>query len=96
MNGVRWCVHCDVPIVGRRCDICGARGRRCAEDLKPIFNSERALLERLLGVRLPSFAFIHRNRVISKGRTYLTFRLDEAIVFLKEQRERLELKVGSL
>jgi len=78
MDYVKWCANCNVPIVGSECEICGAQGRKCARDLKPIFGHERALLERLLGVRLPSFAFIHRNRIVYRGRTYLTFKLDTA------------------
>ena len=76
MKNVRWCTSCNVPIIGELCNICGNSGRRCAKDLKPIFNSERALFEELLGIRLPSFTFRYRNRIISEGRTFLTFKLD--------------------
>jgi phosphoadenosine phosphosulfate reductase len=76
MMEVKWCANCNVPIIGEQCDICGSSGRRCAKDLKPIFGGERRLFEKLLGIRLPLFAFRYRNKVISNGRTFLTFKLD--------------------
>jgi len=76
MRRVRWCFKCDVPLLGEKCNICGNRGRDCAKDLKPIFDKERKLLEKFLGIRIPSFAFRYRNRIIVGGRTFLTFRID--------------------
>jgi phosphoadenosine phosphosulfate reductase len=76
MNSVKWCVNCNVPLIGEECGICGARGQECARDLKPIFYSERILFEKLLGIKFPLFAFRYRNRIISNGKTFLTFKLD--------------------
>jgi phosphoadenosine phosphosulfate reductase len=76
MRNIRWCANCNVPILGKECDICGATGQDCAKDLKPIFSNERLLLEKLLGVKLPPFIFRHRNRIISEGKTILTFKID--------------------
>jgi phosphoadenosine phosphosulfate reductase len=75
-KNIKWCTNCNIPIIGEICNICGSSGRECARDLKPIFSSERTLFEELLGVRLPPFAFRYRNRVISEGETFLTFKLD--------------------
>ena len=75
-GSVKWCFQCNVPILGEYCSLCGGKGRDCATDLKPVFNKERELLERLLGVDIPPYSFRHRNRIIVNGRTYLNFRID--------------------
>jgi len=75
-RGVKWCPECNVPLLGESCDICGSRGRKCANDLKPIFDEERRLFSKLLGIDIPPFAFRYRNRIIVGGKTFLTFQID--------------------
>lgn len=76
LNKIKWCNSCNVPIAGEACDICGSDGQYCAKDLKPIFTKERKLYEKLLGIRLPPFAFRYRNRIIVEGKTFITFKID--------------------
>jgi len=73
---VKWCQNCDVPILGENCELCGSKGRDCAKDLKPMFDKELELFEKLLRVKIPRSSFRYRNRIIVGGKTYLTFRID--------------------
>ncbi len=90
-RAVYWCRNCDVPLISRRCDICGSTGRYCGVDLKPVFPEERLLFERFLrcsGVlpaegRLPKELYIHRGRVVWRGKRLFEFKVVAGEMVLK-------------
>ena len=73
---IKWCPQCNVPIIGEICEICNDKGQYFAKDIKPIFDEERKLFQKLLNVNIPSFSFRYRNRIIVDGLTFLTFKID--------------------
>ena len=73
---IKWCPQCNILIIGENCEICNNKGQYCARDIKPIFDEERKLFQKLLNVNIPSFSFRYRNRIIVDGLTFLTFKID--------------------
>ena len=42
---VFWCENCNVPVFDETCSCCGTKGRRIGSDIRPVFPTERLLLE---------------------------------------------------
>lgn len=90
---VYWCRTCDVPLISPTCDTCGGTGKRCGADLKPVFPEERLLFERLLrccGVlpaegELPRELYVHRGRVVWRGKKLFEFRVAAGEFALKSE-----------
>lgn len=91
-DNVYWCPHCHIPLLIRECPLCHTQAKRCAKDLKPVFDEERKLFERMVGAKLPRFLFAHRNRVFFNGKTLFTFTIDpyEGPCLLKSNLSRIE------
>lgn len=52
-TNVFWCETCNVPLLKHECENCGSNGKLICSDLKPMFNKEVKLLEKLLKRKLP-------------------------------------------
>lgn len=75
-DSVYWCSRCQIPLLVNECPICHSKARRCAKDLKPVFDKERELFESVTGTKLPTFLFANRNYVYFNGRTLFAFATD--------------------
>jgi len=75
-DSVYWCSHCQIPLLVHECPLCHSKARRCARDLKPVFNRERELFESVTATKLPTFLFANRNYVYFEGRTLFAFSAD--------------------
>lgn len=90
-KAVYWCQDCDVPLISPTCSTCGSTGRYCGADLKPVFLKERQLLERFLRCsgllpaesELPKELYIHRGRVVWRGKRLFQFRVIAGEIVLK-------------
>lgn len=89
-GGIHWCSNCNVPLLAAKCEICGKKGRYCASDMKPVFASERKLLERELSVRIPHQSFMNQTRVITSGETLFHFSVRQGKVVLRKLGSRME------
>jgi len=89
-GGIYWCHNCNVPLLTKdctheaRCDLCGGKGRYIAFDLKPLFDEERRFLEEHLGLAIPVESFISHTRIVTDGRTYFHFDVNDGQMRLRE------------
>ncbi len=44
-SAIFWCDKCNIPIFEETCSCCGNKGRRIGSDIRPVFPTERLLLE---------------------------------------------------
>jgi len=58
---VFWCPQCEFPVMAEVCPLCGAKARRTSGDRRPVFTTERRILERLVKRPLPTFLFARQN-----------------------------------
>lgn len=90
-GAVYWCRNCNVPLISPTCETCGSTGRYCGADLKPVFPEERRFFERLLRCskvlpvesELPKELYIHRGRVVWRGKRLFEFRVTAGEIVLK-------------
>ena len=82
-GGIYWCHNCNVPLLTKKCNICGTEGRYCAFDMKPLFEQERKLLETELSIEVPVDCFLSQTRVIAAGRTLFQFGIKNGELHLK-------------
>ena len=45
---IYWCRECNIPLYEEECGICGSRGKKICNDIRPVFPEERLLLEIIL------------------------------------------------
>ena len=83
-GGIYWCDNCNVPLLTKKCNICGTEGRYCAFDMKPVFEQERRLLETELSIEIPVDSFMSQTRVITAGRTFFQFGVTDGKLYLKK------------
>jgi len=83
-GGIYWCSNCNVPLLAPTCEICGEEGRYCASDMKPVFASERKLLEEELSVWIHPQSFMNQTRVITGGKTLFWFRVRRGKLALRK------------
>jgi len=90
---VYWCPTCDVPllsVVGEepKCDICESRKsnpRYAASDLRPVFDRERDLLLRELGIEIPLNVWYDRRRILYRGNTLFAFTVVNNAIALRRR-----------
>jgi len=77
-DGIFWCDACNIPILDNICGKCSSIGRFCSSDLKPVFEAERVLFEKSLGLELPIEILRSGNRILLDGKTLYRFKVDTA------------------
>lgn len=73
---VYWCENCSAYLQSSECPICGAKTNYCSGDLRPVFDGEREIYEKSLGIALPRNLFRNRNRIILEGKTLFRFKVE--------------------
>lgn len=73
-----WCENCNVPLIMKRCGLCGQGSRTRHFTLKPVFEKEHSILDLELkklnnAFSLPSPVFRSRNYIIYNGANLFSF-----------------------
>ncbi|NOQ55732.1 MAG: phosphoadenosine phosphosulfate reductase family protein [Nanohaloarchaea archaeon] len=82
---VRWCYECNVPLLRKKCDICGGRGRAITVsgngEMRPAFENERQEINRLITSAYGSrTGKLMRKKTIYLAKTSGVDKVDEVIV----------------
>lgn len=76
LNMVYWCRACGVPLLQQYCGNCGEQGLKMVSDLRPVFEEEKQLLERLTNEIFPRetlLLWMRQRTLWYDGRRYLRF-----------------------
>ena len=71
---VYWCRDCGVPLLQPKCGNCGKAGIKIASDLRPVFESEKHLIEQFTEVVLPEqtkLLWMNHRTLWYNGQRYL-------------------------
>ena len=84
---LRWCDSCNVPLIGKKCSLCGSEGRAVSitppGDARPAFDFDRRMIKELLDLQFGEGCgelLLPDNKVVLLNRAPSEDRLDEIIV----------------
>jgi phosphoadenosine phosphosulfate reductase len=92
-TGVYWCKNCHMYLQMSKCPICNTETLYCSSDLRPVFDEEREMYERFLGIKLPNNVFRNRNRIIHEGKTLFRFKVEKDRLLPREDLGLIESRM---